>query len=164
MLVLVLAGYLGLVGNRVRTFSVHHSDGFRGESQPLRSHLSASVGSYFARLPDESEDEDASSTPTGAASYARYSSDMQDGRSISDQQRKCRDPARLDGLPILPEFEFSDEATSGAKLDRAGLDALMAAARAGLIPVVFFENLSRLVRDTLFTLPCSPELLHELHV
>src|SRR5262245_18828356 len=43
------------------------------------------------------------------ASYARFSSDLQDASSISQQQRKCRERATQDGITILPELEFFDE-------------------------------------------------------
>lgn len=50
----------------------------------------------------------------GTGSYARFSSENQDEKSIADQQRKCRDRAQREGDLILPELEFRDEAVSGA--------------------------------------------------
>ena len=45
---------------------------------------------------------------TTAASYSRYSSDLQQAASITDQQRKCRDYATGHGLTVPPGLEFSD--------------------------------------------------------
>ncbi len=83
------------------------------------------------------------------ASYSRFSSDHQNARSITDQQRKCRDRAQTDRLTICPALEFFDEAMSGANPDRAGFDKMLAAARAGLISDLYVESLSRL-RATAF--------------
>lgn len=100
----------------------------------------------------------------GVASYARYSSDLQDSRSITDQQRKCRERAASVELTIDPSLEFYDEAVSGAKHHRAGFEALMAAARRGEIKVVIFENLSRLARDVGLTINTLKELVYRHHV
>ena len=61
---------------------------------------------------------------TRAASYSRYSSDLQREESIIDQRRKRRECAERNGHQIAPELEFADEAVSGTKLVRAGLGAL----------------------------------------
>jgi site-specific DNA recombinase len=60
-----------------------------------------------------------------AASYSRYSSSQQCEDSITDQQRLCRELAGSNGHRLLPEFEYADEAISGTKLRRAGLDAML---------------------------------------
>lgn len=88
---------------------------------------------------------------SSVASYARYSSDNQDPRSIADQQRKCRDRAAVDGLTINPHLEFADEAVSGASQDRAGLRELRKAVEQGHVKVLYMESLSRLSRDHLFS-------------
>lgn len=82
-----------------------------------------------------------------AASYSRFSSDLQSERSNLAQQRKCRNRAVQDGLFIETELEFSDEAISGAKHQRVGFQAMMTAARAGEFQVLYIEDLSRLDRD-----------------
>lgn len=84
----------------------------------------------------------------GVGSYARYSSDNQDRRSISDQQRKCRLRAESEGLTISPDLEFFDTAKSGANEDRPGYMAAMEAARTGKLRVLIMESLSRWTRDT----------------
>ncbi len=82
-----------------------------------------------------------------AASYARFSSELQDARSLRDQQRKCKDRAALDGCEII--HEFTDEALSGARNDRPGYLALLDSCGAGGIEVLYVESLSRLSRDAL---------------
>lgn len=95
-----------------------------------------------------------------AASYARYSSDLQHPESIPDQQRRCRDKAQENGYAIATEFEFADEAVSGTKSDREGLNALMAAAEDRLFRVIYFESLSRLARESIITLPILKLLVY----
>ncbi len=84
-----------------------------------------------------------------AASYARFSSALQNESSIVDQQRKCHEKTAVNGHAILPELEFSDEAVSGTKRDRTGLNAMLAAAEAGEFNVLYFHSLSRLSREAL---------------
>jgi hypothetical protein len=94
------------------------------------------------------------------ASYARYSSELQDASSVADQRRKCRERAERDGVRIAPEFEFADEAVSGTRADREGLNALMDAARQGRFQRLYFENLSRLARESVISMPTLKELVH----
>jgi len=95
-----------------------------------------------------------------AASYARYSSDLQDESSIDQQQRRCLDAAAKNGHRILQEFEFADKAVSGTKLDRDGLSAMLDAARNGRFATLYFDCLSRLARELVITLPMIKELVH----
>lgn len=95
------------------------------------------------------------------ASYARYSSDNQNESSISDQQRECRNRAASNSHSIASDFEFSDSAVSGTVRDRDGLNALIAAVRKGHVSVVYFHSLSRLARDSVFTLTLISEFVHE---
>ncbi len=99
-----------------------------------------------------------------AASYSRYSSHLQSETSIADQQRECREYARLKGYAVSPDLEFVDEAISGTKRDRAGLNAMLAAAEAGQIDVLFFHSLSRLSRESVITLPLLKTLVHKYDV
>ncbi len=94
------------------------------------------------------------------ASYARYSSDLQDDASIDQQQRKCRDRATADGVSIRSEFEFADRAVSGTKRDRDGLAAMLSAARERRFGVLYFESLSRLARESVLTMPMLKELVY----
>jgi site-specific DNA recombinase len=80
------------------------------------------------------------------AVYARYSSDLQDARSIEDQLTLARDHADRQGWPVVAEFK--DAAISGASLhNRPGLLDLMQAAQAGQFDAVLTESLDRLSRD-----------------
>jgi site-specific DNA recombinase len=99
-----------------------------------------------------------------AASYSRYSTDLQDASSIGQQQRKCRDEAVRNGHDLRTEFEFFDEAVSGTKVDRAGFQAMLTAARAGRFKVLYFESLSRLARECVISLPILKELVHVLKI
>ncbi|MGE3807323.1 MAG: recombinase family protein, partial [Gemmataceae bacterium] len=95
-----------------------------------------------------------------AASYARFSSDQQDASSIDQQQRQCRDKAQANGHSILAELEFADEAVSGTKLDRKGLNAMMTAARAGRYSTLYVQCLSRLAREFVISVPMLKELVY----
>jgi hypothetical protein len=100
--------------------------------------------------------------PTG--SYSRYSSDLQSPESNADQQRQCRDKALLNGHRVSSKLEFSDEAISGTKRHRAGLDALLATAEAGRIKVLYFHSLSRLSRESVIRLPLLKNLVYNCGV
>ena len=100
----------------------------------------------------------------GVGSYSRFSSDGQRDESISDQQRKCCDKAEINGHKISPQLEFFDQAVSGTKRHRAGLDAMLAAAEAGRLKVLYFHSLSRLSRESVITLPLLKHLVHNLGV
>lgn len=99
-------------------------------------------------------------TEVGAASYSRYSSDLQDETSIRDQQRACREKAVPNSHDILPGLEFFDEAVSGTKLHRDGLDAMLQAADEGRIKVLYLFSLSRLARESVITMPLLKKLVY----
>ncbi len=98
------------------------------------------------------------------ASYARFSSDLQREEGIRDQQRDCRVAAEKNGHQILVEFEYSDEAVSGTKLRRTGLDQLLRDAEAGEFNVLYFHSLSRLARESVITMPMLKQLVHNFGV
>jgi DNA invertase Pin-like site-specific DNA recombinase len=102
------------------------------------------------------------SVPCG--SYSRFSTDLQSEESNADQQRKCCEKAATNGHRISPELEFADEAVSGTKRHRAGLDAMLAAAEAGRIKVLYFFSLSRLSRESVITLPLLKHLVYNCGV
>jgi len=82
------------------------------------------------------------------AIYARYSTDRQDSRSIDDQIRRCRAFAASRGLEVAAEYK--DAAQSGAHLERADMQRMLAAARRGRhspFRAVLVDDLSRLSRD-----------------
>ena len=101
---------------------------------------------------------------TDSASYCRYSSDLQQSESIGDQQRKCREAAAGNRDTVTAEFEFADEAVSGTKLARDGLDRLLEAARARRFGTLYLENLSRLARESVISFPLLKELVEVLGI
>lgn len=81
------------------------------------------------------------------ASYARYSSELQRAASIEDQQRRCTEYVEREGGSIHSLLVFSDSATSGASLQRAGFERMMAAIRRREVDVIVTEDISRISRD-----------------
>ena len=83
-----------------------------------------------------------------AAFYGRYSTDNQRVESIGDQLRVCLQYAERFDLDLPEKFVFSDEATTGRKVDRAGLNELFQAINENpFIQVVLVDELSRLSRN-----------------
>ena len=80
-----------------------------------------------------------------AAIYARFSSALQNDRSIDDQVSVGRDHARHLDAEVVQVF--SDYALTGATRDRPSLNDLLAGARAEAFDVVIAESLDRLSRD-----------------
>lgn len=81
-----------------------------------------------------------------AAIYARYSSALQNDRSIEDQVAVCRTMAERDGLTVVSLFE--DRARSGSTVyGRDGLAAMMEAAKSKSFDVLLVESLDRISRD-----------------
>ena len=79
------------------------------------------------------------------ALYARFSSDLQDSRSIQDQLGLLREHANQKGWQVVDEF--TDAAISGSSLhNRPGLRALMEKAEAGHFNAIVTESLDRLSR------------------
>ena len=85
-------------------------------------------------------------TAVKAAIYARFSSDRQSERSISDQVAICRVMCEREGLTVVGVYE--DRALSGAStVNRMGWQRLMRDARGGKFAVVVAEALDRISRD-----------------
>lgn len=80
-----------------------------------------------------------------AAVYARFSTELQSERSISDQVVLCRAYADREGLAV--ERTYDDAALSGGTLQRPGIQRLLADAELRLFDVVVVEALDRLSRD-----------------
>lgn len=81
-----------------------------------------------------------------AAIYARFSTDLQDERSIEDQVSLCKNYAEREQLHVVAVFD--DHARSGGSiLGRDGLLALMDKARERAFEVIVVEALDRLSRD-----------------
>lgn len=81
------------------------------------------------------------------AIYARFSSDLQNERSIEDQVRRCREFIRSNGGDPEKAQVFPDFAISGSSLDRRGLEAMMALVESGNILAIVTEDMSRISRD-----------------
>jgi site-specific DNA recombinase len=82
---------------------------------------------------------------TRVALYARFSSDLQEDRSVDDQLLILREEAARKGWTIVAEYQ--DRAISGASIiGRPGLVALLADAERRKFDVVFSEALDRLSR------------------
>ncbi|ESX27827.1 hypothetical protein X767_02600 [Mesorhizobium sp. LSJC264A00] len=83
---------------------------------------------------------------TRTAIYARFSTDLQNERSIDDQLALCRAYAEREGLNVVATFD--DRARSGGSvLGRDGLLQLMDKAREHEFDVLVVEALDRLSRD-----------------
>ncbi len=80
------------------------------------------------------------------ALYARFSTELQQERSIEDQFELCRAYAAKNGLDVVGTYD--DRARSGASIfGRDGLMRMMDAARDGAFDVILVEALDRLSRD-----------------
>lgn len=82
-----------------------------------------------------------------AAVYARFSSENQREQSIEDQIRVCREFAKRDGISVLENHIYFDEAQSGSIRSRPGLEALKRAAEDKEFDAVLVDDSSRLSRD-----------------
>jgi site-specific DNA recombinase len=81
-----------------------------------------------------------------AAIYARFSSDLQDSRSIGDQVTLCCDRAQRQGYVVARVYD--DAAASGASLHgRPGIKRLLYDAEAKAFDVLIAESMSRIGRD-----------------
>jgi site-specific DNA recombinase len=81
-----------------------------------------------------------------AVIYARFSTDLQNERSIEDQITLCRDYASREGMNVAEVYE--DRARSGGSvMGRGGLLRLLDHAREQSFDVVVVEALDRLSRD-----------------
>jgi DNA invertase Pin-like site-specific DNA recombinase len=97
----------------------------------------------------------------GAAVYARYSSDLQDISSIDGQMRKAQEWAARNGFTIHEQHRFVDEAISGTKNCRPGLDQMLAAAERSEFDILLVESLSRLARSHVYA---STVMMHLVYV
>ncbi len=80
------------------------------------------------------------------AIYARFSTELQNDRSIEDQIHLCRTHAERQGLNVTATY--FDRARSGASVyGRDGLMELLHSARGGSFDVILVESLDRLSRD-----------------
>ncbi|MFL5328503.1 MAG: recombinase family protein [Gemmataceae bacterium] len=154
LLLAFVCGRLPLFGNNFSTVSAH-------SATPLVPAFL--LNSSLARRSRRRQPQTPAETIL-AASYSRYSSDLQDESSIEQQQRRCREAADGNKHELLQTFEFSDSAVSGTKRERAGLNALLAAAKDAQFQVVYFDSLSRLARESVITMPMLKDLVYNYRV
>lgn len=98
--------------------------------------------------------------PRLAASYARYSSELQNESSLQDQHRINREKAAEQQLQIPDEFLYGDAEVSGTVRDREGLNRLLEDAAAGKFQLVLFFSLSRLARESVISLTVLKDLVY----
>ncbi len=101
---------------------------------------------------------------TSAACYVRFSSDLQSTDSLDQQQRACREAAERHGSTIDDSLVFTDEAVSGTKLVREGLEKMVRAAANGEFDTLYLYSLSRLARETSIAVPLVKTLVHRYGV
>jgi len=83
---------------------------------------------------------------TRAAIYCRYSSDLQNEKSIEDQERSCRAVAERNGWRVAGVY--ADRAISGAStINRPDWQSLMRAAEAREFGVIVIEDIDRAFRS-----------------
>jgi site-specific DNA recombinase len=81
-----------------------------------------------------------------AVIYARFSTDLQDERSIADQVALCKEYAQRQGHDVIAVYE--DASASGASLHgRPAIMRLLAEAARGCFDLVLAESMSRVGRD-----------------
>lgn len=89
--------------------------------------------------------------------YSRYSSDLQDRRSIIDQQRELHAFARTRGWIVVADF--ADEAVSGESLHgRGGLADCLSQGRSGVYAGILLESVDRLSRSVADTASIQRDL------
>lgn len=84
------------------------------------------------------------------AAYGRFTTLAQRETSLEDQVLKCRELAAKENLEIDDELVFTDSALGGTSqytAKRKGYQRLLAAWDAGIVDIVFADELCRLVRD-----------------
>jgi site-specific DNA recombinase len=79
--------------------------------------------------------------------YARFSSTLQNERSIDDQVRRCRAFITQHGGNPDEAKVFADYAVSGSSLDRPGFEAMMDVVKKGQGKSIVTEDMSRISRD-----------------
>jgi DNA invertase Pin-like site-specific DNA recombinase len=81
-----------------------------------------------------------------AVIYARFSTDLQDERSIADQVALCREYAQRQGHAVTAIYE--DASASGSSLHgRPAIMRLLAEAARGSFDLMLAESMSRVGRD-----------------
>jgi site-specific DNA recombinase len=82
-----------------------------------------------------------------AAIYSRYSIEIQNDKSIDDQNSECKKYASKNNMSVRDENIYSDYAISGSIKDRPSLMRLLEDAKNHCFDVILVDDLSRLTRD-----------------
>ena len=159
-LLTVINGCAGTLGISFSTKSVQSSLTVDETNVPASSPPSTLSFRQKRRRRKEIETENEVGDDNDAASYSRFSSPLQNEESNEDQQRMCQELSEGNGHRILPEFEYADEAVSGTKLHREGLDAMLQDAKRGEFKILYLYCLSRLARESVITLALVKDLVY----
>ncbi len=155
-LMVVVCGCFGKVGNGISTKSAQ--TGLLTASV-LMTAVPEGREARRRRKRLEASQNDSSASET-AASYSRFSSDQQREESITQQQSEARKKAEANGYDLRIDLQFADEAISGTKRERAGLNEMLRAAEAGEFRVLYLYSISRLARESVITMPLLKRLVH----
>jgi DNA invertase Pin-like site-specific DNA recombinase len=110
-----------------------------------RSRIGTTSRARRSRARDAREGE-SSMTTARAAIYARYSTDLQNDRSIEDQVALCRAYAERAKLTVIETY--ADRAQSGSStINRPGWQKLMRDADTSTFDVIIAEDVDRISRD-----------------
>ncbi len=155
-LVCVVCGCFGKLGNGISTksaqFDLAAAGVFAGVVPEGRA-----ARRRRKRLQKETEREDESDI---AASYSRFSSNQQRDESVTQQQVEARKLAESHGHDLRLDLQFSDEAVSGTKRNRRGLNEMIRGAECSEFKVLYFYSISRLARESVITMPILKRLVH----
>ena len=87
-----------------------------------------------------------------AVIYARYSSDLQNPKSVEDQIAYCKDNlSKIENISVIQVFHDSAIPGTKNKSHRKGLNDLIDFISKNKIDIVAFESLDRLSRDAEYT-------------
>lgn len=81
------------------------------------------------------------------AIYARYSSSLQNERSVEDQVSRCAAHVTASGGTVDEDLIFTDLAISAASLKRPGFERMMQAIEGQRVDAIVAEDVSRISRD-----------------
>ena len=83
---------------------------------------------------------------TRVVTYARFSSDMQNEKSITDQQRNCHEFAEKKGWSVVKDYV--DKAIAGRRQDRPEHNQLIKDAELSKFDIIIVDDLARLSRHS----------------
>lgn len=99
---------------------------------------------------------------TRVVTYARFSSDMQNEKSIIDQQRNCHEYAEKKGWSIVKDY--LDKAIPGRRVDRPQYVQLLKDAESNQIDIIIVDDLARLSRNSNAAISIEDLKFHDVRV